>query len=87
MKKKVINILIMVIGIILIVVGILIANKYSKDTNNDNKNKRISAIYRKDKGKKRRSSYENPLIRKLYKELLVEEGSDVAKKLLHVREE
>lgn len=37
MKKKVINILIMVIGIILIVVGILIANKYSKDTNNDNK--------------------------------------------------
>ena len=55
--------------------------------NNDNKNKRISAIYRKDKGKKRRSSYENPLIRKLYKELLVEEGSDVAKKLLHVREE
>ena len=37
MKKKVINILIMVIGIILIVLGILIANKYSKDTNNDNK--------------------------------------------------
>lgn len=37
MNKKVINILIMVIGIILIVVGILIANKYSKDTNNDNK--------------------------------------------------
>ena len=37
MKKKVINILIIVIGIILIVVGILIANKYSKDTNNDNK--------------------------------------------------
>ena len=55
--------------------------------NNDNKKKRISAIYRKDKGKKRRSSYENPLIRKLYKELLVEEDSDVAKKLLHVREE
>lgn len=55
--------------------------------NNDNKKKRISAIYRKDKGKKRRSCYENPLIRKLYKELLVEEGSDVAKKLLHVREE
>ena len=38
MKKKVINILIMVIGIILIVLGILIANKNSQDTNNDNKN-------------------------------------------------
>lgn len=39
MKKKVINILIMVIGIILIVGAIyLIANKDSQDTNNDNKN-------------------------------------------------
>ena len=39
MKKKVINILIIVIGIILIVGAIyLIVNKDSKDTNNDNKN-------------------------------------------------
>ena len=39
MKKKVINILIIVIGIILIVGAIyLIANKNSQDTNNDNKN-------------------------------------------------
>lgn len=39
MKKKVINILIIVIGIILIVGAIyLIANKDSQDTNNDNKN-------------------------------------------------
>lgn len=38
MKKKVINILILVIGIILIVGAIyLIANKNSQDTNNDNK--------------------------------------------------
>lgn len=39
MKKKVINILIIIIGIILIVGAIyLIANKDSQDTNNDNKN-------------------------------------------------
>ena len=39
MKKKIINILIIVIGIILIVGSIyLIANKNSQDTNNDNKN-------------------------------------------------
>ena len=38
MKKKVINILIIIIGIILIVGAIyLIANKDSQDTNNDNK--------------------------------------------------
>ena len=38
MKKKVINILIIIIGIILIVGAIyLIANKNSQDTNNDNK--------------------------------------------------
>lgn len=55
--------------------------------NNDNKRRRISAIYKKDKSKKRRSSYENKLIHKLYKELLIEPNSDVAKELLHIREE
>lgn len=51
---------------------------------NTNKIARSRAIYHKDKTVKRKNSYENPKIKKIYKELLIEPNSPEAIKLLHV---
>lgn len=51
---------------------------------NINKEVRSKAIYHKDKTVKRKNSYENPKIKRLYKELLIEPNSEEAIKLLHV---
>lgn len=51
---------------------------------NTNKISRSRAIYHKDKTVKRKNSYENPKIKKIYKELLIEPNSPEAIKLLHV---
>lgn len=45
--------------------------------------KRAEALYKEDKNKEVRVSYENQTIKKLYKELLKNPGSDVSHKLLH----
>lgn len=54
---------------------------------NTNKELRSKAIYRKDKSVKRRNSYENPQIKKLYKELLIKPNSQKAIELLHTKGE
>lgn len=54
---------------------------------NTNKELRSKAIYRKDKSVKRRNSYENPQIKKLYKELLIKPNSQKAIELLHIKGE
>lgn len=51
---------------------------------NQNKTARSKSIYYKDKTVKRKNSYENPLVKRLYKELLISPGSMEAKKLLHI---
>ena len=53
---------------------------------NSNKNKRLASIYRKDRNIKRRNSYENPKIKKLYKQYLIKPNSKIAHELLHVKE-
>jgi iron only hydrogenase large subunit-like protein len=45
--------------------------------------KRAQALYRIDKKKKYRVSCDNPSIKKLYEEFLIEPGSDMAKRILH----
>ncbi len=45
--------------------------------------KRAEALYAIDNKKSLRTSHDNPLIQKLYKELLQEPGSEIAHKLLH----
>ncbi len=45
--------------------------------------KRKDALYRIDKGKKKRIASENPSVKKLYKDFLGKPGSAKAKKLLH----
>ncbi|MBI5346521.1 MAG: iron hydrogenase small subunit [Chlamydiae bacterium] len=45
--------------------------------------KRAEALYKIDEKKQRRLSHENPVIKKLYSELLKEPGSHIAHKLLH----
>ena len=57
--------------------------KVNKITN-ITKNKRIASIYRKDKSIKRRNSYENPKIKKLYKQYLIKPNSELSHKLLHI---
>lgn len=54
---------------------------------NTYKELRSKAIYKKDKNVKRRNSYENPQIKKLYKELLSKPNSDKAIELLHTKGE
>ena len=54
---------------------------------NTYKGLRSKAIYKKDKNVKRRNSYENPQIKKLYKELLSKPNSDKAIELLHTKGE
>lgn len=44
---------------------------------------RSKGIYKIDEGKKLRKSYQNPYIKKLYEEYLVEVGSEKAEELLH----
>ena len=51
---------------------------------NTNKDLRSKAMYKKDKSVKRRNSYENPKIKKLYKELGIKPNSEESKRLLHV---
>lgn len=51
---------------------------------NTNKNIRSKSIYKKDKSVKRKNSYENPKIKKLYRELLIKPGSEKAKEILHI---
>ena len=51
---------------------------------NENKDLRSKAMYKKDKSVKRRNSYENPKIKKLYKELGIKPNSEESKRLLHV---
>ena len=51
---------------------------------NQNKIARSKSIYYKDKTVKRKNIYENPLVKRLYKELLISPGSMEAKKLLHI---
>ncbi len=57
--------------------------KVNKITN-INKLKRSQAIYRKDKSVKRRNSYENPKIKKIYSEFLIKPNSEISHKLLHI---
>ena len=51
---------------------------------NVNKTKRSMTLYKKDKNIKRRNSYENPKIKKLYSELLIKPNSLVSHELLHM---
>ena len=51
--------------------------------NNITKNNRSKSIYKEDKKNKRKSSYQNPKIKKVYKTLLGRPGSEVAVNLLH----
>lgn len=50
---------------------------------NEYKEKRMESLYRVDKEKTKKSSYENGEIKKLYDEYLEKPGSDKAKKILH----
>lgn len=51
--------------------------------NNITKNSRSNSIYKEDRKNKRKSSYQNPQIKKIYKNLLSKPGSDMAISLLH----
>ena len=51
--------------------------------NNNTKNIRSRSMYKEDKKNKRKSSYQNPKIKKIYKELLIKPGSNIAEELLH----
>ena len=51
--------------------------------NNNTKTIRSNSIYKADRKCKRKSSYQNPKIKKIYKELLGRPGSDIAEELLH----
>ena len=51
--------------------------------NNITKNNRSNSIYKEDKKNKRKCSYQNPKIKKIYKEVLIKPGSDISHELLH----
>ncbi|MBE6054450.1 MAG: 2Fe-2S iron-sulfur cluster binding domain-containing protein [Clostridium sartagoforme] len=47
--------------------------------------KRMASIYMEDKEKEIRKSHENPMIKELYRDYLINPNSDIAHKLLHVK--
>ena len=51
--------------------------------NNNTKTIRSRSMYKEDRKNKRKSSYQNPKIKKIYKELLKRPGSEIAEDLLH----
>ncbi|OGV45053.1 MAG: ferredoxin [Lentisphaerae bacterium GWF2_44_16] len=54
-----------------------------RQTNDEVRNARISALYREDEGKKLRKSHENPDIKKIYEEFLKKPLGEKSHKLLH----
>lgn len=51
--------------------------------NEDNCMVDIAKFYNVDKGKKIRKSHDNPMIKQIYKEYLIEANREVAHKFLH----
>jgi iron only hydrogenase large subunit-like protein len=52
-------------------------------TTNEVRQARIKAIYREDEGKKLRKSHENPWIKQIYKEFLIQPLGEKSHHLLH----